>query len=174
MQYRYAVSAEKQLRPVYESLYKDGDKKITENFLSDLNCESVAIFWQDDGGIYEENGYFHGVLSTNFVDVKDVYIVNAWINSLTGATGTARTDNNGRFSLRYSYKELQKLLPCIEQYVIPKLAYKVCLDASVRRSASLPKLVLGDDKVARVPDLLAKFCEENDIVRPAPMVKVQN
>lgn len=172
LQYRYAVSADLQLRPIYESLYLAGNKKVTEDFLQDLNCEALAILWQDDGGVYEENGYFHGVLSLNYESVFDVQIVIDWITKLTDARGTIRRDHNGRFSIRYSFSALQKLLPAIKNFVIPELAYKVCLDVSKRRLASLPKLVLEDDKVARVPDTLLKYLKGDDIVRTASMVKV--
>jgi len=174
LQYRYAVSAEKELLPIYDSLYNTGIKKVTSAFLSDLNAESLAILWQDDGGVYQENGYIHGVLSLNFENVPDVLLVIDWIQYLTSAKGTVRTDHNGRFSIRYSFQELIKLVPCIEQYVIPELAYKICLDASQRRLASLPKLTLEDNKVARVPDTLLKYLKGDDIVRTALMVKMQN
>lgn len=132
----------------------------------------MAILWQDDGGIYEEDGYLHGVLSLNLVSILDATLFIDWIFGLTKALGTVRLDHNGRFSIRFSLSELSKLVPCIEQYVIPELAYKVCLDASKRRLASLPKFVLEDDKIARAPELLDKFFEEYDLVRPTSMVKM--
>lgn len=172
LQYRYTVSAEKQLRAVYTSLYVDGVKKVTTDFLDNLDCESLAILWQDDGGVYEENGRLHGVLSLNAVSVSDTNLFIDWIFCLTKALGTVRLDHNGRFSIRFSLSELHKLVPCIKPYIIPELAYKVCLDASERRLASLPKLVLEDDKVARAPELLTDFFKEYDIVRPTSMVKM--
>lgn len=174
LQYRYSVSAERQLRPVYESLYKGQEKKINSDFLSDLDCEALSILWQDDGGVYEDSGHLHGVLSLNYADIQDVFIVIDWIYSITKAKGTVRKDHNGNFSIRFSYEELKKLVPCIEQYILPELAYKICLSASNRRLASLPKLVLGDDKVARVPDDLKKYFEADDIVRSVSMAKIQN
>ena len=167
LQYRYTVSADKVLRPIYESLYSSGEKKLTANFLSDLKEEAVSILWQDDGGIYEEKGYLHGVLSLNCICPSQVNLVIDWIESVTGAKGSVRTDSNGRFSIRYSYESLLSLVPSIEPYVVQELAYKVCLDAEKRRLASLPKFVLEDDKVARVPDDLLPYVLEGRRYSPS-------
>ena len=124
--------ASKDLKYVYNLLYKNGEKRITKNVLKHLNAEGIAYWYMDDGSIYPQkrNGKIHAyslVLSTYCDTEEEVREIIEYFIEKWGVRFNIKR-NKGKYSITCNTKEIRKFIPIVKPYVnkIECMKYKIC------------------------------------------------
>ena len=121
---RFRVSTNK-LRPIYNLLYPNGEKQITENVLSLLGASAAAWVWAEGARLNRDGSV---TLTRAGTTDLEAYLISQWFQLLTGGESTEELDNNkARPRLLFSPSEAQKtasiLLPYAPQSRIHKFKF---------------------------------------------------
>lgn len=123
------TKSNKYFRVLKRYLYVDGKKTIPRKALDRLTPKALAIWWMDDGCLYEKkrNGKTHGwelYLSTYLTDEENQVIID-YFKDRWDVTWKPN-HGKGKSRLRCSTKEGRKFLNIIREYVleVPCMAYK--------------------------------------------------
>lgn len=126
------------IKRIREELYPDGAKRITKNFLSNLDLQSLAILFMDDGNLHlrkrgtnakGEPYVRERILEIAlYVSAEEAELIQAWIKDITGAVLTAREPmkklSPGKYNLRCNGKSTRSFIQAIEEYKVPSMNYK--------------------------------------------------
>lgn len=129
------------LKNIRKELYIDNRKTITQEFLSNLDLQSLALLHMDDGNLHirtrgkNKNGdpYIRErrIELNLYVSLSEALLLSDWIFSQTGARLAAREPNKksspGAFNLRCDGFNTRKFVQAIESFKIPSMEYKFSL-----------------------------------------------
>lgn len=140
------------LKNIRKELYIDNQKTLTQEFLSNLNLQSLAILHMDDGNLHirtrgmNKNGDLYirerRIELSLYVSLDEALLLSDWIFDQTGAKLTAREPNKksspDSFNLRCEGFNARKFIQAIENFKIPSMEYKFALhyDMSSNRGKS--------------------------------------
>lgn len=137
-----------ELLPIYNKVYKDGKKTITDDLLDSLTPLSLAIWYMDDGSLCSKSescnryGVIH--LSTHaFTKEENLKIVEYFKNRYDiefALTKDSKNRGDGYF-LRSSHKEdAQKFLKLVSPYVPEYFSYKLEKDIASGSLSGIPHI----------------------------------
>lgn len=107
-------------------LYKDGYKKIKKELLYRLTDREIAIWYMDDGSLYESHkgtGYAELVISTYCKTEEEALDIIEFMQCRYDARFTIKR-NKGKFSIRCGKQAAKKFLNKIQPYIIESMKYK--------------------------------------------------
>lgn len=111
-------------------LYKDGYKKIKKELLYRLTDREIAIWYMDDGSLFETHkgtGYAELVISTYCETEKEALDIIEFMQRRYNARFTIKR-NKGKFSIRCGKQAAKKFLNKIQPYIIESMKYKTFED----------------------------------------------
>lgn len=123
----------KELLPIYNKVYKNGKKTITEDLLDSLTPLSIAIWYMDDGSLCSKpkNSNTYGTihLSTYAFTKEENIKIQKYFKDKYDIDFTLTKDNKNRgfgYFIRSSHKEdAQKFLRLVSPYVPEYFSYKL-------------------------------------------------
>ena len=107
-------------------LYKDGYKKIKKELLYRLTDREIAIWYMDDGSLYESHKgtkYAELVISTYCNTEEEALDLIEFMQQRYDAKFTIKR-NKGKFSIRCGKKAAIKFLNKIQPFIIDSMKYK--------------------------------------------------
>lgn len=111
-------------------LWKNGEKKISRNFLNYLSLESIAIWFMDDGSksFKKRNGKVHAVEVTlnTYLSKEDNEIIIHYFKEVWGIKW-GLNKSKSHYRLRMGTREARKFFKLISPYIIPSMQYKINL-----------------------------------------------
>lgn len=111
-------------------LWKNGEKKISRNFLNYLSLESIAIWFMDDGSksFKKRNGKVHAVEVTlnTYLSKEDNEIIIHYFKEVWGIKW-GLNKSKSHYRLRMGTCEARKFFKLISPYIIPSMQYKINL-----------------------------------------------
>lgn len=111
-------------------LWKNGEKKISRNFLNFLSLESIAIWFMDDGSksFKKRNGKVHAVEVTlnTYLSKEDNEIIIHYFKEVWGIKW-GLNKSKSHYRLRMGTREARKFFKLISPYIIPSMQYKINL-----------------------------------------------
>lgn len=116
--YRGSSKSHPEFTSIYNSLYKNGLKTITPEFLDKITHPIALAYWFMDDGTYG------GTLSTNCFSEKEVNIVIDWLLNKWGIVAT-KQKNKSNFVIHISSKSRLDFETIIFPYMIPSMYYKL-------------------------------------------------
>lgn len=130
-----------ELKSLREFLYPLGEKRVSREFLSYMNVQSLAILHMDDGHLYlrkrgiKKNGepYIRErqVELNLYVSLEEAILISDRIFELTNARFKPRQPNKkgcpDSYNLRCEGTNCRKFIQSIEKYKIPPMEYKFAL-----------------------------------------------
>lgn len=133
--YTYRKGNNKLLKPIYNLLYKNNKKIISENVLKHLTPEGIAIWYMDDGCLYahKRNGKIHGYemkISTCFNTKEEAIPLVKFFKENYDVQFRINAEHKKYYSLVCSTKEIRKFMKVVKPYVekIPCMQYKILND----------------------------------------------
>lgn len=110
---RFRVSTNK-LRPVYNLLYPDGSREITESVLEMLGGQAAAWAWAEGGRLNADGSSELARCGTN---VEEALRISRWLNTLTGASSELiESDVLTKPRLSFNAAETRKLKLALSPY----------------------------------------------------------
>ena len=121
----------KELKYIYNMIYKNGKKYINRKILDMLTPEGIAIWYMDDGSLYakKRNGKIHAyeiVMSTYCDTIEEVDIIIEYFKEVWNIKFNVKK-NKGKYSITCATKESRKFIEIVNPYVnkIDCMRYKV-------------------------------------------------
>lgn len=116
---------------LYETLYPDGDKTVSHEFLDGLGAEALAILWMDDGGM---NTRTNAGLLHLYTSKSQALVFKEWIVGLSSGQVEPRLyPENGKFRLRVMTKQMPALHNLLSPFILPSMRYKLKLSYNSNR-----------------------------------------
>ena len=118
-------------RYVRNWLYKDGYKKIKKELLYRLTDREIAIWYMDDGSLYESHkgtGSAELVISTYCETEDEALDLIEFMQRRYDAKFTVKR-NKGKFSIRCGKNAAKKFLSKIQPFIIDSMKYKTFEDS---------------------------------------------
>lgn len=143
---------------LYPFIYRNGHKTFSRKVLNRLDAEGLAVWWMDDGSLYNHkykgnlvgNTYSKcsGILNT-YLSKEENEVIIKYFNEVWGVT--FRLEKEKKFyRLRLNTTECRKLFPIIEPYIVPSMLYKIDIKVGKRiedNTHPLPSNVEGEDMI---------------------------
>lgn len=102
---------------LYNELYIDGIKQVTENWLNQLTPRALAYWYMDDGSN-------SGVLATNCFSLKEVKLIQKWFKTNYNMITTIEFQNNQ--PVLYFTRSAKKIFYNLtNKYFLPSMQYKI-------------------------------------------------
>lgn len=121
---RFRVSTNK-LRPIYNLLYPEGERQITQNVLDLLGASAAAWVWAEGAKLNSDGSVTLARVGTT--DLES-YLISGWFKLLTGSSSTEELDNNKArprllFSPEAAKQAAAALLPYAPQSRLHKFTF---------------------------------------------------
>ncbi len=110
--------AHKNFNKIYNLLYIDGTKTITQEYLDKINSPIALAYW------FMDDGSNNGVLSTNCFSYEEVVLLVNWMYNKWGIKCTIQK-NQANFIIYISQKSRLDFEQLIYPYMIPSMFYKL-------------------------------------------------
>lgn len=118
-------------RTLRKWLYPNGEKQLTRRILDKLTPEGLAIWYMDDGNLYnhinKDSGLvtsFRITLSTE-VPLDEAEMIRDYFEEKWSITFHINKTKNNRYRHRCSTKEARKFFDIIAPYIIDSMKYKI-------------------------------------------------
>lgn len=108
------------LKKIYNRIYINGVKKITNDFLMYLNDKAIAIWFMDDGAKAGSSV----CLCTYSFTKKENELLSKWFLETYNIKTTIRLRKNKYYELYIKKESLKKFYNLIKNYIIPSMKYK--------------------------------------------------
>lgn len=115
------------LLPIYNELYKTGEKQVTREYAKKLTPRSLA-FWFMDDGYHHENTF---ILCTDSFNEESCDILCNTIYENFGIT-YRKMKHGKNFRLRLIFDDRKKFIELISPYVIDCMKYKLDVDITYK------------------------------------------
>lgn len=102
---------------LYNELYIDGVKQVTEKWLNKLTPRALAYWYMDDGSN-------SGVLATNCFSLKEVELIQRWFKSTYNIITTIELQKNQPV-LYFTRSAKQIFYDLTNKYFLPSMQYKI-------------------------------------------------
>lgn len=117
------------LRACHAILYPNGKKEYTEELLSYLGLEALAVLWMDDGCVVKSKSAKNRGLLATYCSRGEAGLVCEWINGLV-AVDAIPYEDRGLYRVRINSSRMPTLIQAIRPYVHSSMSYKVSLEFS--------------------------------------------
>jgi len=142
----------KYFRQMHRVLYPEGQMVYTEQMLSYLTDESLALWYMDDGsGVVSYNSKTKkpcGCMTrlSTYCSLQEAEILKAWFTLKYNITPKFDVDRrNNKYSLRFNTKESREFVSIVSPYMFQPMKYKIDhVDKYVPRVLDTPR---GEDIV---------------------------
>nr|DAI19787.1 MAG TPA: LAGLIDADG DNA endonuclease family [Caudoviricetes sp.] len=114
---------------------KNGDKKITREYLNLLNPLGLAIWWMDDGCLSIHKGNRYGKLCTHGFSYEENLIIQQYFQEIWGIHVDIKIEKRKYYFCRLNTENLKKLISIIYPYVtqVPSMIYKIDLNYTLTK-----------------------------------------
>ena len=117
-QYRGDSKAHPEFTKIYNILYKNGTKIITEEYLNLITHPIALAYW------FMDDGTKRGTIATNCFTEQEVDLLISWLSSKWNIKAT-KQKNSKQFVIHISAKSRKLFEDLIVSYIIPEMRYKL-------------------------------------------------
>lgn len=114
---------------------KNGDKKITREYLNLLNPLGLAVWWMDDGCLSIHKGNRYGKLCTHGFSYEENLIIRQYFKEVWDIEVDIKIEKKKYYFCRLNTENLKKLISIIYLYVtqVPSMIYKIDLNYTLTK-----------------------------------------
>lgn len=111
---------------------KNGNKKLTREWLNLLTPLSLAVWWMDDGCLSVHKGNRYGKLCTHNFSYEENLIIQKYFKVVWNIDLDIKIEKGKYYFCRFNVSNLKKIISIIYPYVIqiPSMIYKIDLNYS--------------------------------------------
>ena len=118
IQYRGDSKSHPEFTEIYNILYKDGVKTITQEYLDLINDPIALAYW------FMDDGTSRGTFATNCFSEPEIDLLISWLSSKWNIIAT-KQKNLKQFVIHISAKSRKYFEDLIVSYIIPEMRYKL-------------------------------------------------
>lgn len=117
-QYRGNSKCHPEFTKIYNILYKNGIKTITQEYLDLIDAPIALAYW------FMDDGTSRGTFATNCFSEQEVDLLSSWLSSKWNII-TTKQKNSNQFVIHISAKSRKLFEDLIVPYIIPEMRYKL-------------------------------------------------
>lgn len=110
-------------------MYPNGHKTVDPHYLTLMDWEFMAIWYQEDGSTIRHRGYARSVLCTDWFSYGEQHLIrNAIKEKLNIEFNVKNYRQNGKqtYRLHLNHKDINPFMDGIAPYVVKSFSYKLC------------------------------------------------
>lgn len=107
-----------------------GRKKISLEYLSNIDEFGLAIWWMDDGSLCKHKGNRWGKLCTECFNYEEHILLQKYFKDKWGINVSIKQEKNKYYFIRFNVRALKRLFSLIYKYIlhVPCMIYKIDMD----------------------------------------------